>query len=156
MLDRRSYFKERRSVLGILKNWILELYRKSKVCKDFPNEGDYLEKDKNKNLEKDFDFENEEDILKKYKTKECIVDIMEVLAELDDTSIQLILKEITNTTLLYALAGASGEVCIKFMRNLSERMLLFLDEQLQTENFEVEQIEEAQNVILQAAYAIEK
>ena len=107
---------KRRSVLHMLKNWILGFARKSEICKDFPNEGDYPERDKNKNLEKDFDFENEDDILKKYKTKECIVDIMEVLAELDDTSIQLILKEITNTTLLYALAGASGKVCIKFMR----------------------------------------
>ena len=42
------------------------------------------------------------------------------------------------------------------MRNLSERMLSFLDEQLQTEEFEMDQIEEAQTVILQTAYAIQK
>lgn len=50
--------------------------------------------------------------------------------------------------------GASGKVCAKFMRNLSGRMLRFLDEQLQTEEFEEENVREAQIQILQIASLI--
>ena len=94
--------------------------------------------------------ENNE-IIKKYASKKCSVDILEPLANIDDKKVQLILKEINNTILMYALAGASGKVCAIFMKNLSGRMLRFLDEQLQTEVFEEESIRAAQIHILQVA-----
>ena len=100
---------------------------------------------------KSYDLEKCEGLLEKYKTKECTVDILEPLAELDDRKVQLILKEINNTTLLLALAGASGKVCVKFMSNLSGRMMRFMDEQLQTEQFAEQDIREAQICILQVA-----
>ena len=103
---------------------------------------------------KEFDAENNDEIIKKYISKKCTVDILEPLAKIDDKKAQLILREINNTTLLYALAGASGKVCAKFMRNLSVRMLRFLDEQLQTEEFEEENVREAQIQILQIASLI--
>lgn len=103
---------------------------------------------------KEFDAENNDEIIKKYISKKCTVDILEPLAKIDDKKAQLILREINNTTLLYALAGASGKVCAKFMRNLSGRMLRFLDEQLQTEEFEEENVREAQIQILQIASLI--
>ena len=103
---------------------------------------------------KEFDAENNDEIIKKYISKKCTVDILEPLAKIDDKKAQLILREINNTTVLYALAGASGKVCAKFMRNLSGRMLRFLDEQLQTEEFEEENVREAQIQILQIASLI--
>lgn len=100
---------------------------------------------------KSFDRLDNDEILEKYRTKECTVNCMEPLAELDDRKVQLILKEINNTTLLYALAGASGKVCLKFMHNLSGRMLRFVHEKLETEIFKEEDIKEAQVHILQVA-----
>ena len=103
---------------------------------------------------KEFDAENNDEIIMKYMSKKSTVDIIEPLANIEDKKVQLILREINNTTLLYALAGASGKVCVKFMKNLSGRMLRFLDEQLQTERFEEESIKEAQIKILQIASTI--
>lgn len=105
---------------------------------------------------KKFDLEGSSKIINKYISKECIVDIMEPLSELEDRKIQLILREINNTTLLYALAGASGKVCVKFMNNLSGRMLRFLDEQLEKEDFEIEKIKEAQISLLQTALIVKE
>lgn len=103
---------------------------------------------------KQFDAKNNNEIIRKYISKKCTVDILEPLANIDDKKIQLILREINNTTLLYALAGVSGNVCTKFMKNLSGRMLRFLDEQLQTEEFEEANVREAQIQILQIASLI--
>jgi len=103
---------------------------------------------------KSFDMKDVDEVLVKYKAKPCTIDFIEPLADLDDRKVQLILKEINNTTLLFALAGASGKVCIKFMRNLSGRMLRFMDEKLQTETFKEEDMKEAQICILQVASTI--
>ena len=103
---------------------------------------------------KQYDLEGNDEIIKKYIAKKSTVDIIEPLANIDDKKVQLILREINNTTLLYALAGASGKVCVKFMKNLSGRMLRFIDEQLQNEKFEEESIKEAQVHILQVASTI--
>lgn len=103
---------------------------------------------------KEFDAENNSEIIKKYISRKGTVNILEPLANVEDKKIQLILKEINNTTLMYALAGASGKVCAKFMKNLSGRMLRFLDEQLETEKFAEESIKEAQIQILQVASVI--
>lgn len=100
---------------------------------------------------KAFDCEENNEIIKKYASKKCSVDILKPLANIDDKKVQLILKEINNTILMYALAGASGKVCAIFMKNLSGRMLRFLDEQLQTEVLEEESIRAAQIHILQVA-----
>ena len=103
---------------------------------------------------KSFDMKDVDEVLVKYKAKPCTIDFIEPLADLDDKKVQLILKEINNTTLLIALSGASGKVCIKFMRNLSGRMMRFMDEQLQTETFKEEDMKEAQICILQVASTI--
>lgn len=104
---------------------------------------------------KEFDSKENNEIIKKYATKKCSIDLLEPLANIEDKKVQLILKEINNTTLMYALAGASGKVCTKFMKNLSGRMLRFMDEQIQTEVFDERSIKEAQIQILQVASVIE-
>ena len=100
---------------------------------------------------KQFDLEGNDEIINNYIAKKATVDTLEPLANIDDKRVQRILREVNNTTLLYALAGASGKVCVKFMKNLSGRMLRFLDEQLRSKSFEEESIKEAQIQILQVA-----
>lgn len=135
------------SFVGLLIGMLVRLYKfKLKGMK---------EQEKFSNVKmKQFDSENNDEIIQKYVNKQCTIDILEPLANVEDRKIQLLLKEINNTTLLYALAGASGKVCAKFMSNLSGRMLRFLDEQLEKEEFEEEMIKEAQIQILQVASLI--
>ena len=45
------------------------------------------------------------------------------------------------TTLVYALAGASGVVDKRFMDNMSGRMICFLDRCLEKDEFAVEKME---------------
>ena len=60
---------------------------------------------------KQFDSENNDEIIQKYVNKQCTIDILEPLANVEDRKIQLLLKEINNTTLLFALAeGFSFEI----------------------------------------------
>lgn len=140
------------SSIGMLIGWIAKLYR------EFKEKLNYLREEEKYNdvSMKTFDMDMNKEIFEKYESKESTVDIMEPLSELDDRKIQLILKEINNTTLIYALAGASGKVCIKFMRNLSGRMLRFVDEKLQEDKFETEKIRAAQIDILQVAAVVGK
>lgn len=103
----------------------------------------------NDNAMKEFDHITRTSLIEKYDQKPYIVDVMENMAELDDHTIQLIIRELNNTTLMYALAGASGKVCKRFMKNLSGRMLSFVDKHLLTAEFPAKKIEEAQNAVLQ-------
>jgi len=57
--------------------------------------------------------------------------------------------------LLYALAGASGTVCKRFLDNLSGRMVCFIDKHMKEEKISVEKIERAQRAVLQI-YALIK
>lgn len=132
------------SLLGLLIGGIVRFYREFKEKRKILHEDEKYDN----NAMKAFDLKEQQDILGKYTSKECSVALIEVLAETDDKTIQLILKKVNNTTLVYALAGASGEVCIKFMKNLSGRMLRFVDEQLRTNEFDLDKIEAAQKSIL--------
>ena len=67
----------------------------------------------------------------------------------DDRVIQLVLRKLNSTTLVYALVGASGIVIQKFMENLSGRRVYFLDRCLEAEEFDVEKTERAQRAVLQ-------
>ncbi len=98
---------------------------------------------------KQLDYNVRKNLIHRYENKECTVGLLEGLSELEDNTIQKILKELNNTTLIYALAGASGKVCKRVMENLSGRMLCFVDDKLQKEKFEVGKIEVAQNAVLQ-------
>lgn len=135
------------SLIGLLLGMLVKAYKRKNQGKK------ELEKFSDVRM-KQFDSNGNDEIIEKYITKKAAVDILEPLANIADKKAQLILREINNTTLLYALAGASGNVCIKFMKNLSGRMLRFLDEQLQTEDFDIDLIKEAQIQILQIASLI--
>ena len=96
-----------------------------------------------------YDLDLRKELITKYETREGQFNLLDELVEVDDKIIQLILRKLNNTTLLYALAGASGSVCKKFMLNLSGRMVSFLDMQLEKNEFSTKKIEDAQNAILQ-------
>lgn len=101
---------------------------------------------------KQFDLNLRKDLIAKYKNRIAKVSLLEELAEVDDKVIQLILRRLNNTTLIYALAGASGNVVQKFMCNLSGRMVCFIDKQLEKDEFSLEEIERAQRVVLQISF----
>lgn len=101
---------------------------------------------------KQFDLNLRKDLIAKYKNRIAKVSLLEELAEVDDKVIQLILRRLNNTTLIYALAGASGNVVQKFMCNLSGRMVCFIDKQLEKDEFSLEEIERAQRAVLQISF----
>ena len=96
-----------------------------------------------------YDLDLRKELITKYETREGQFNLLDELVEVDDKIIQLILRKLNNTTLLYALAGASGVVCKKFMSNLTGRMVSFLDAQLERNEFSKRKIEAAQKAILQ-------
>ena len=98
---------------------------------------------------KQYDSDLRKDLIVKYETRKGKFSLLDELVGIDDKMIQLILRKLNNTTLVYALAGTSGVVCKRFMGNLSGRMVSFLDAQLEENEFPVEKIEDAQKAILQ-------
>ena len=116
----------------------------------------YLGKEFRNRLVKGMEYkESREEILKKYIAKTPAVALLEELAVCDDRSIQIILRNIDNVTLIRALAGASGKVCRKFLQNLSDRLLFFIDEDICQYNGSDEEIREAQKRILEMAVGME-
>lgn len=98
---------------------------------------------------KQFDFALRKNLIAKYENRVGKVNLLDELADVDDRVIQLVLRKLNNTTLVYALVGASGIIIQKFMENLSGRMVYFLDKCLETEEFDMEKIEKAQKAVLQ-------
>ena len=88
-------------------------------------------------------------LVAKYESRVGKVNLLDELAWVGDKIIQLILRKLNNTTLLYALAGASGVVCKKFLENSSVRMVCFIDKKLEMDEFSLKKIEHAQKAILQ-------
>lgn len=99
--------------------------------------------------------ESREEILKKYIARTATVALLEELADCDDRSIQIILRSLDNVTLIRALAGASGKVCRKFLQNLSDRLLFFIDEDICQYSGSDEEIREAQKRIFEIAAGME-
>jgi len=115
-----------------------------------PEEEKYSE-----NSMKQYDLELRKNVVAKYEKREGKVNLLDELADADDKVIQLVLRKLNNTTLLYALAGASGTVCKRFLDNLSGRMVCFIDKHMKEEKISVEKIERAQRAVLQI-YALIK
>lgn len=95
--------------------------------------------------------ESREEILKKYIAKDGTEQLLEELADCDDRSIQLLLRSLDNLTLIQALAGASGRVCRRFLQNLSDRLLVFIDEDICQYNGSEEEVRAAQKRIFELA-----
>ena len=93
-------------------------------------------------------------IIDKYTNRVGSITFLEELTKVDDRIIQLILRKINNTTLVYALAGASGNIVKRCMDNLSGRMVCFLDKCLEREVFDAEKIKSAQKAVLQIYFMV--
>ena len=109
-----------------------------------PEEEKYSE-----NSMKQYDLELQKSVVAKYENRVGKLNLLDELADVDDKVIQLVLRKLNNTTLLYALAGACGKVCKRFLNNLSGRMVCFIDKYLEEEKFSVEKIECAQKAVWQ-------
>ena len=76
--------------------------------------------------------------------------LFENLVDLDDRSIQLVLKEVNTNSLMIALKGAPQEVVEKFLNNMSNRAAELLREDMQASGpIRISQVENEQKAILQ-------
>ncbi|WP_280553101.1 flagellar motor switch protein FliG [Halomonas sp. 25-S5] len=76
--------------------------------------------------------------------------LFENLIDLDDRSIQLILKEIDTNSLVVALKGAPETLMDKFMRNMSQRAADLMREDMEARGpIRVSQVEAEQKAVLQ-------
>lgn len=95
---------------------------------------------------------NRQEILEKYMEKKMYsdhTDLLESFADLGDFEIQTILRNTDNETLTAALAGASGSVIIKFLSNLSDRLLPLISEDLDSWQGTEGEILDAQQKLLE-------
>ncbi|MBF8222270.1 MULTISPECIES: flagellar motor switch protein FliG [Halomonadaceae] len=76
--------------------------------------------------------------------------VFENLLDLDDRSIQLLLKEIDTNSLVVALKGSAAELVDKFTRNMSQRAAQLLREDMEARGpIRLSQVETEQKAILQ-------
>lgn len=93
-----------------------------------------------------------QEIFDKCKDKKLYSDktgLLEEFADIGDFDIQVILRNTDNATLTAALAGASGAVAVRFLSNLSDRMLYFISEDMDTWKGTEEEILDAQRRLLE-------
>nr|WP_203594820.1 flagellar motor switch protein FliG [Wenzhouxiangella limi] len=83
--------------------------------------------------------------------------VFENLLDVDDRSIQTLLREITTDTLVIALKGADDELLDKFVSNMSKRAAEMLTEDLDAKGpVRLSEVEAAQKEILGAARRLEE
>lgn len=93
-----------------------------------------------------------QDILDKYNNKKIYsdkTDLLEKFVNIGDFEIQVILRNSDNVTLTAALAGASGAVTVRFLSNLSDRMLYFISEDMDIWHGTEEEILDSQRRLLE-------
>lgn len=91
------------------------------------------------------------DILAFYKEKEQkpeTICLLEELLNCSDEKIQYIIRNIDNSTFVAALSGASNQICVKFLSNLSDRLLRCIDDDIRQYQGEREEMAEAQQKML--------
>lgn len=92
-----------------------------------------------------------EEIIGKYQDKKLYSEktaLLERFELLGDFEIQAILKNLDNETLTAALRGTSGKIVVKFLKNLSDRLLYFVSEDIDNWNGTEEDIMKAQRRVL--------
>ena len=92
-----------------------------------------------------------DEIIGKYKDKKLFsekTDLLERFASVGDFELQVILRNLDNETLTSALSGASGKIVERFLRNLSDRLLYFVSEDIDRWNGTEEEILKAQRRVL--------
>ena len=94
---------------------------------------------------------NLDEIIGKYRDKNLYsakTDLMERFELVGDFEMQVILRNLDNETLAAALNGASGKIVTRFLRNLSDRLLYFVSEDIDNWSGTEEDILKAQRQVL--------
>ena len=94
---------------------------------------------------------NRDEIIGKYQDKELHsskTDLLERFESVGDFEIQVILRNLDNETLTAALSGASGKIVVRFLMNLSDRLLYFVSEDIDNWSGTEEEIMKAQRQVL--------
>ena len=94
---------------------------------------------------------NRDEIIGKYRDKELYsskTDLLERFESVGDFEIQVILRNLDNETLTAALCGASGKIVVRFLMNLSDRLLYFVSEDIDNWSGTEEEIMKAQRQVL--------
>lgn len=94
---------------------------------------------------------NRDEIIGKYWDKELYsskTDLLERFESVGDFEIQVILRNLDSETLTAALCGASGKIVVRFLMNLSDRLLYFVSEDIDNWNGTEEEIMKAQRQVL--------
>lgn len=92
-----------------------------------------------------------DDIIGKYKDKKLFskkTDLLERFESVGDFEIQVTLRNLDSETLAAALYGASGKIVVRFLTNLSDRLLYFVSEDIDHWNGIEEDILKAQRRVL--------
>ena len=92
-----------------------------------------------------------DEIIEKYRNKKMFsekTDLLERFESVGDFEIQVILRNLDNETLAGALSGASGKIVVRFLMNLSDRLLYFVSEDIDRWNGTEEAILKAQRRVL--------
>ena len=92
-----------------------------------------------------------DEIIEKYRKKTVFsekTDLLERFELVGDFEIQVILKNLESETLTAALSGASGKIVAGFLKNLSDRLLYFISEDIDRWNGTEEDILKAQRRVL--------
>lgn len=93
-----------------------------------------------------------EEILAKYRNKGLYspaTDLLESFAEFGNFELQTILRNLENDVFIKAMCGASGAVVVAFLRNVSDRLLNFFSEDIDSWDGTEEEILSAQKQILE-------
>lgn len=96
--------------------------------------------------------ESRKEIIARYKDKEIYsqsTDLIEVFADLGDFETQVILRNLEMIDLTRALKGASGKVVEKFLSNVSDRILYYINEDMERWQGTEEEILESQRKVLE-------
>lgn len=94
---------------------------------------------------------NRDEIIGKYMDKKqysAKTNLMERFEFVGDFEIQVILRNLDDETLAAALNGASGKIVTRFLKNLSDRLLYFVSEDIDNWNGTEEDILKAQRQVL--------
>lgn len=92
------------------------------------------------------------ELMERYREKKLFSErtaLLEEFVQLGDFEIQVVLRNLDNATLTAALRGASGSVVIRFLANLSDRVLIFVCEDIERWEGTEKEIVDAQKRVLE-------
>lgn len=98
-----------------------------------------------------------EELIEQYRTKPLFsgrTSLLEDFTSLGDFEIQVLLRNLDNATLTAALCGAAGNVVVRFLSNLSDRMLSVVCEDIDSWNGTEEEILSAQKRVLELSHRV--